>query len=194
MIYTTLNRIQERGPCSEGWDSLLRHLNKTAADDEPVPLLTVLEANGLDDALQCLRAEPQHASLWRMYAVRCARRVQHLMTDPSSLEALDVAERHAMGKATDDELAIAAGDALAATWAVREARDAALDATGEDAAWAVRATWAAVRDATWAAGDATWDAPLTEMSSDFRALLTAHEAQPGESCDLVMWWELGGQQ
>lgn len=47
----------------------------------------------------------------RLFAVRCARRVQHLMTaDPRSLAALDVAERHTKGEATDAELA-AAGDA-----------------------------------------------------------------------------------
>ena len=44
----------------------------------------------------------------RLFAVRYARRVQHLMTDPRSIAALDVAERHAKGKATDEELAAAA--------------------------------------------------------------------------------------
>lgn len=54
----------------------------------------------------------------RLFAVRCARRVQHLMTDPRSIAALDVAERHAKGEATDKE--------LAAAWAA--AADAAADA------------------------------------------------------------------
>jgi hypothetical protein len=46
----------------------------------------------------------------RLFAVWCARRVQHLMTDPRSISALDVAESHANGQATNEELA-AAGDA-----------------------------------------------------------------------------------
>lgn len=151
MIYTTLARIREHSPCSEGWTKLLRHLGKTQDDDEHLALLTVLESNNLDDALWCLRAEPQHSSIWRMYAVRCARSVQHLMTDPRSLAALDVAERHARGEASDGELAAARAAARAAAWA------------------------------------AAWDAARAAMATDFRALLAAHEAQPGEFCALACW-------
>ena len=43
----------------------------------------------------------------RLFAVGCARRVQHLMTDQRSIDALDVAERYANGNATKDELAVA---------------------------------------------------------------------------------------
>jgi hypothetical protein len=109
MIYTTLTRIREHSPCEAGWRKLLAHLGKTKADDEPLAFDVILESNGLDDALWCLRAEPQHANIWRMYAVRCARSVQHLMTDSRSIAALDAAERHAKGVATEAELA-AAGD------------------------------------------------------------------------------------
>ena len=75
----------------------------------------------------------------RMFAVRCARRVQHLMTDPRSIAALDVAERYARGEATDEELSAASDAAAAAAWAAVAARDAA---------WtAARAAWAAAGDA-----------------------------------------------
>ena len=43
----------------------------------------------------------------RRFAVWSARQVQHLMADPRSIAALDVAERHANGQATDEELAAA---------------------------------------------------------------------------------------
>ena len=82
----------------------------------------------------------------RLFAVGCARRVQHLMTDQRSLDALDVAERYANGNATKDEL--------------NAARDAAWDASiyaARDAAWA--AARAAARAAAWAAArDAAGDA------------------------------------
>ena len=78
----------------------------------------------------------------RLFFVWSARQVQHLMTDSRSLAALDVAERHANGEATDEE--------LAAAWAA--ARGAAWDAAGA-AAWA--AAWGAAWDA---AGDAAEDA------------------------------------
>ena len=55
MITTTLNKIKERWPCSSGWNTLLRSLNKTKADDESLPLLHILESNGLDDAFWSLR-------------------------------------------------------------------------------------------------------------------------------------------
>jgi len=66
----------------------------------------------------------------RLFAVYCARDVQHLMNDERSLNALNVAEKYAIGQATDNELAAAEA----------AARDAA-----RDAAWA--AAEAAARDA-----------------------------------------------
>ena len=137
MLTTTLNHIRDNHPCTEGWTKLLAGLGKTKADDEPVAYVTILRINGLDDALWCMRAEPQHANLWRMFAVRCARKVEHLMTDQRSRDALDVAERHANGQATDEELD-----------AARDAADAA-----RDAAWA--AAWAAAGAAARAAARAT---------------------------------------
>jgi hypothetical protein len=122
VIYTTLNKIRDHSPCTDGWAKLLRHLGKTQADDEPLALVTILDSSGLDDALWCLRACNGIDPEARLYAVWCARPVQHLMTDPRSLAALDVAERHANGEATDKELAAA----RAAAWAA--ARDAASDA------------------------------------------------------------------
>lgn len=104
MITTTLNRIREHEPYVDGWNNLLTGLGKTKADDEPLPYSEIVRINGIDDALWACRAEPQHARTWRLFAVWCARRVQHLMQDPRSIAALDVAERHAHGDATDDEL------------------------------------------------------------------------------------------
>ena len=130
--YTTLNKIRSHRPCAEGWSTLLNHLGKTKADDEPLALTTILDSNGIDDALWCLRACDGIEKEARLYAVWCARQVQHLMTDPRSLAALDVAERHANGEATDaelDEARAAAMDAAhAAMAAAHEARAAARDA------------------------------------------------------------------
>ena len=122
MITTTLNKIRKHLPCKEGWEKLLAHLGKTKADDDPLPLLTILDSNGLDDCLWALRTVPEHDSLWRKYAVWCARQVEHLMTDNRSKLALDVAWRYSNGEATDEDL-VAADAAGAAAWAA--ARDAA---------------------------------------------------------------------
>ena len=137
MITTTLKRIRKHRPCQDVWEKLLNGLGKKKADAEPLPFATILEINNLDDALWCCRVEPQYAREWRLFAVTCARRVQHLNTDPRVKNAIDVAERYANGDATDEELTTA--------------RDAAWEAAG-DAAW--EAAWTAA----WAAWYAAWDA------------------------------------
>lgn len=146
MITTTLNRIRAHSPCREGWEKLLAGLGKTKADDEPLTFARIVEINGLYDALWCCRAEPQHAKEWRLFAVWCARQVQHLMTDPRSIAAIDVAERYANGLASDEELAAAWDAAWDAAWAAPDAARVA-QAAAPDAA---RAAWGAA----WAAADA----------------------------------------
>ncbi len=74
-MHTTLNKIRSHHPCKEGWEKLLRHLNKTSADDEPLPLLTVLDSNGVEDAIWCLRAAEHHDREIRLFAVFAARQV-----------------------------------------------------------------------------------------------------------------------
>ena len=81
-----------------------------------------------------LHAEIISDRVMRLFAVWCARQVQHLMTDPRSISALDVAERFSNGLATKVE--------LAAAWSAArsDARDAA-----RYAAWG--AAWSDARDA-----------------------------------------------
>ncbi len=147
---TTLNAIRDHHPCADGWKKLLANLGKTAADDDPLSLITILDSNGIDDALWCLRAVYDHDKEIRLFAVWCARQVQHLMTDQRSVDALDVAERFANGDATKEELDAAGAAAWAAARA--EARAEAWDAAGA-AAWA--AASAAARAEAWGAA---WDA------------------------------------
>ena len=149
---TTLNKIREHNPCTDGWKKLLAYLGKTKPYDEPLSLLTILDSNGLQDTLWCLRAVEGYDREIRLYAVWCVRQAQHLLTDKRSLDALDVAERYANGEATDAELA-AARDAA---WeAIRDTADAARVAW--DAA-APAAAAAAAAAAGAAAGDAAWSA------------------------------------
>jgi len=158
-ITTTLNRIRAHSPCAAGWAKLLRHLGKTQADDEALPFSVIVESNGLDDALWCCRAEPQHDREWRLFAVWCARQVQHLMTDPRSLAALDVAERYAIGEATQDELTAAWSAAADTAGAAAAAADAAWAADADAAAVAAAAVAARAADAAAAdAASAAWAA------------------------------------
>jgi hypothetical protein len=113
-VCTTLNLIRESNPRKSGWGKLLRSLDKTKPDDEPLPLVSILDSIGIDDSIGCLRTVVGYDKEIRLFAVTCAREVQHLMKAPRSVEALDVAECYAHGNATDEELRHAYGAALAA--------------------------------------------------------------------------------
>jgi hypothetical protein len=168
VIYTTLNRIREHDPCVEGWEKLLQHLGKTEADDEPLPFHVIVESNGITDALWACRTVPEHDREWRLFAVWCARQCQHLMRDQRSHDAIDVAERFALGAATKNELTAACDAAWAAAWAAATAAtsDKATAAARDAARRAARATawgaaWGAAMDAARAAARATARAAQT---------------------------------
>lgn len=176
---TTLNKIREHGPCGikpepdgtlTGLCKLMAHLGKTTTDDEPVDLLTILESNGFDDALWCLRAVDGYEREIRLFAVACARDVEHLTDDPRVKECNDVAERFANGLATAEELAKAREAARgAARWASREAARW----PSREAAWAAReAAWAATEEAALGAAE---EAALEEkQKSRFIAMCEAN--------------------
>lgn len=130
-MFTTLNQIRAKSPCAEGWTKLLAHLGKTKADDVPLSIITILDSNGLDDALWCLQAVEGHDREKRLYAVWCARQVQHLMKDKRSIDALDTAERFANGLATQEELD--AARAAAGGAACNSAGDASCNSAGDAA-------------------------------------------------------------
>ncbi len=92
----------------------------------------------------------------RLFAVFCARQVQHLMTDPRSIEAIDVAEKYAQGKASDDELARARAAARAADAAARAAAWAAADATAKAAYATAYAAAKAAAKAAYATAKAAY--------------------------------------
>ena len=74
----------------------------------------------------------------RLFAVFCARQVEHLLSDERSRNAIDVAERFANGQATREELAAAR---VAACAADRDAAGDAARAAARDTAWDAQAAW-----------------------------------------------------
>ncbi|WP_261513174.1 hypothetical protein [Burkholderia multivorans] len=155
----TLAALRKAGACYDGYNKLVRSLQGQPFTDEDagrasyirfrhdaeIPLLDILKSNGLDDALWSLRCVSGADRDIRLFAVWCARQVEHLMQDQRSKDALDVAERFANGDASDEEL-VAAWDAA------RDAAWAAARASAGDAAWAARdaawyAAWYAAREA-----------------------------------------------
>jgi len=157
---TTLNRIKEHSPCSEGWSKLLTYLNKTEADNEPLDLLTILESNGVEDCLWAFKCTDNHNSIYRHIAADFAESVLHIYesdypNDNRPRLAIQAARDYDDGKIDD------------AARAARAARSAARSAAS-DAAWAAWAALAALaaardvaRDVAWVARvarDVAWDA------------------------------------
>jgi len=136
-----IETVRSWDPCYEPE----RHLKS----GEQYTVLSILDRKDipLEDRLWVvLRGELLSDKLMRLFAVWCARQVQHLMQDYRSLRALEVAEQYANGCATIEELAAARVAARDAAWAA-----------AWDAAWA--AAWAAAWDAARAAARAAaWDA------------------------------------
>ena len=95
---TTLNAIRAHDPCAEGWKKLLAYLGKTKADDEQLSLLTILDSNGIDDALWALRAVEGHDREKLLYAVWCVR---HLAAAGAAAGAAQVAELRRMCECVD---------------------------------------------------------------------------------------------
>ena len=148
-IYTTLNQIKQHDPCTGGWTKLLKFLNKTEADDEPLNLLTILESNGVQDCIWAFRTTDDYP-VYRLISADFAESVLHIFeekfpNDDRPRKAIQAVRDYANGLISKEELdaaGAAAGDAAGAA-----AGDAA-----RAAAWA--AAWAAARDAARAAGDA----------------------------------------
>ena len=150
----TIADIRNLRPCHDPIKFLPETWSGTIID-----ILDIKECSFEDRLWVILHTEFVSDKLMRLFAVWCARQVQHLMTDARSITALDVAEKFANGLATKDEL-------FAAWYAARTAaRDAALDAALDAAS---DAAWYAASDAAWyaawyAAWDASWDAQEIQL-------------------------------
>jgi hypothetical protein len=186
VMYTTLDKIRAHHPCAEGWRKLLQHLGKVVPDDKPVAIATILDSNGIDDALWCLRAVDGSDRELRLYVVWCARQVQHLMNDPRSSNVLDVAERYANGHATDEELAAARRAAVEAARevTVSPAEEAAMEAAWTTAGAAAGAAAVAVSAAAaWATAWEKTGAVNKEWNVVRNAARSAHAAKLREICE-----------
>lgn len=149
---TTLNRIRAAKPCEDGWCKLLAALGKTKADDEPLDLVTVLDSNGLDDALWVLSYAMPDDRLARHFQAWCAEQVLHLFeaTRPDDARVRDQIAMLRRDHATPEDRDTAADAAWAAA---ADAVAARAHAAAWGAAWAAARNTAAeaVKDATVAA-------------------------------------------
>ena len=140
----TIDDIRSWKPCYDPVRFLPADWSGTALD-----ILAVEDCPANDRLWVVLREEALSARTARLFAVAVARAALALVEnpDPRSIVAVDVAERHANGEASGDE--------LDAAWAA-----------ARDAAWA--AAWVAAWAAAWAVA---WDAARDAQIITLRELL-----------------------
>ncbi len=156
----TIANIRSWKPCYD--------LNKHLPDDWIGTVLDILNHKTIsskDKLCVVCREDLIDAKTLRLFAVWCARQVEHLMTDNRSKQALDVAERFAHGKANNHELAAAVAAA------------AAYAAAAYAAAVAVAAVAVAAAVYVDAAADAAVDAAVYDADADADAARAAQIAQ-----------------
>ena len=143
---TTLAAIRAASPCESGWKKLLAALGKTKADSEPLDLLTVLNSNGLDDALWVMSFAMPDARLARHFQAWCAEQVLHIFEavrpdDRRVRDQIEMLRRDDATKAERD----------AARTSARDAAEASVRASARASAWtsagasAGASAWASAR-------------------------------------------------
>ena len=159
MLHTTFAKLHEKGACVSGYRKLADSLGGVTkyGKDTPIPLSKIVESNGMDDALWCLRATAENAENFLItFACDCAERVlTHYETyypdDQRPRQAIEAARRCLTDKS--DAAANTAADAAHAAYAARAAAYAAARAVARAAAYAAAraAAYAAANTAAYAA-------------------------------------------
>lgn len=115
MMETTLNKLKtinfDNIPSSDV-DKLLKYLNKTEPDDEPLSMSTILEAIGFHSALRCLRAVYGFEKEKLLLNYTYAKEVEHLMP-AESRKSLNVLKKYTEGSATREDVTLAYESAAA---------------------------------------------------------------------------------
>jgi hypothetical protein len=168
---TTLNKVRSHSPCEAGWKKLLNTLGKTKADDEELSILTILNSNGIEDAIWCFRAVEGYDDELLAFARFCA--MQHI----EKIKSYCSAEQYG----------------LILKWletGSEDVREAALEAALEAASSAAQsASWesSAARSAAWAAAQS---AELSSSSSAARSASwesSSSAARSAESSSSAAW-------
>ena len=146
LLQVTFNTLKSYHACQDGYVRLSKSLggDEIYGLDTLINVLTILERNGLEDAIWALRATLQSSDkVCRLFAADCAESVLHIFEEkyPDDMRprnAIQAARDFANGLIGIDELKDAASAAMAAS-----AANAAWAARGASAAWAASAASAA---------------------------------------------------
>ena len=148
-LTTTFKRLRDASACKTRY-KFLRAALKGVKDTEPINLLTILETNGLDDALWALSATVENCD-----------KVARLMAADFAEEVLPIWKKYSDDKRPE--------------LAIKAARDFANDLiTSQERA----AAWDAAWDAVWAAAGDAARAAAREKQKEILTRYLQPEAQP----------------
>jgi len=108
-----LEDIRDKHPCESGWKKLIRSLDGRTEGD--VSLSHILDSNGIEDAVWCLRVLPYREQC--LFRADVAELVVHLCDDPRPQAAIDAIRAWHAGDISDKSLTDAAYAAYADAYA-----------------------------------------------------------------------------
>ena len=162
VLTTTFELLKNHSACEEGYRKLGKYLGGITmyGNRTPINLLTILESNGVDDMLWCLRATKENCDkVSRLMAADFAEEVLPIFEkaypdDKRPRKAIQASRDFANGLISSGEREAAGEAAGAAAWgavwgAAREAARVAAWAAALEAAGV--AAWVAARVAAWGA-------------------------------------------
>lgn len=122
MWAVTLKQLRTHNACVEGYNKVVCMLTGKEFDPTeieylphkhkaPISLIDIAKNNGISDALWATRCLDGKDIDLRLFAVWCARQVDHLMVESRFMDAIDIAEHFAYGDASKQELERASNSA-----------------------------------------------------------------------------------
>ncbi len=151
MLYATFALAHKSNACTESYKKMGEALGGITkyGKDTPIPLDTVVEVCGLQDAIWSLRCTTEDSqNLLIEFACRCAEHVLHFYEDKYPG---DNRPRLAIEAAR-----VCLTDKSPNAWSARSAAESAAESAAWSAAWSARS---AAESAAWsAAGSAAWSA------------------------------------
>lgn len=197
---TTLEAIRQNSPPH----GLVDRLIKAGGHEQgSISIANMLRDDGqFSDAIWALRTVPGYAKRLQRFGLWSARQVQHLLIDRRSQDALDVAERHATGEASDEELeqAIHAAEAVAmavnvsdhgtpgaaAAWAAMKATQVARNPSGvTDAADSMQLALAPAAGEN--VGGQAWQSARLAQAEHLQAMDVSEEEESDAKSLADMW-------
>jgi len=171
-LTTTLNLIRACSPCSSGWRTLNEALGSEFDSEEEINLLKILDTNGVQDMLWCLRATKQDSrKIASQLAIEFAEQAipifeERRTNDLRPRKAIQAARDFNAGKITREELMASRRDADAAAYAADADADAAAAAYADTEAAYADAAANAANAAVYAAAAAYADAANAADAAD----------------------------